>query len=105
MRNRRYTILATFIAIRRHSTRALSTMSGFRSAASSFSSIHRPQGGVSSPWDTPVATPHESPATTPGGSPILRDSDGKRLPKPDDIKMILSDGTFPMSYVGRTTSS
>ncbi|BGP07949.1 hypothetical protein JCM10049v2_003794 [Rhodotorula toruloides] len=65
-------------------------MSGFPSAASSFSSLHRPQG-ISSPWDTPVATPHESPATTPGGSPILRDSDGKRLPKPDDIKMILSD--------------
>lgn len=48
--------------------------------------------GINSPWDTPVATPHESPATTPGGSPILRDSDGKRLPKPDDIHMILSDG-------------
>lgn len=52
--------------------------------------------GVNSPWDTPVATPHESPATTPGGSPILRDSDGKRLPKPDDIHMILSDGQFSL---------
>lgn len=68
-------------------------MSGFRSAASSFSSDLRPQ--VNSPWDTPVATPRESPATTPGGSPILRGVDGKRLPKPDDIKMILSDGSSP----------
>ena len=56
--------------------------------------------GVNSPWDTPVATPHESPATTPGGSPILRDSDGKRLPKPDDIHMILSDGQFPSLCLG-----
>jgi len=64
-------------------------MSGFRSAASSFSGGPRP--GMNSPWDTPVATPFESPATTPGGSPVLRDSDGKRLPKAADIHMILSD--------------
>lgn len=92
------TILSTSIATLRHSTRSPSAMSGFRSAASSFSSIHRPQG-ISSPWDTPVATPHESPATTPGGSPILRDSDGKRLPKADDIKMILSDGAFFSTFL------
>ncbi|GAA5981640.1 hypothetical protein JCM10908_004548 [Rhodotorula pacifica] len=59
-----------------------------RSAVSSISGI---SSGTSSPWDTPVATPRESPATTPGGSPILRDSDGKRLPRADDIHMILSD--------------
>lgn len=62
-----------------------------RSAVSSISGLNSSR---SSPWDTPVATPRESPATTPGGSPILRDSEGKRLPKADDIHMILSDGPF-----------
>lgn len=56
---------------------------------------------MNSPWDTPVATPFESPATTPGGSPVLRDSDGKRLPKAADIHMILSDGALSPLSVGR----
>ncbi|POY74876.1 hypothetical protein BMF94_2149 [Rhodotorula taiwanensis] len=61
-----------------------------RSAVQSMSGLGS-SSGTASPWDTPLATPHESPATTPGGSPIVRDSDGKRLPKMSDIKMILSD--------------
>ncbi|BGP16055.1 hypothetical protein JCM10213_006809 [Rhodosporidiobolus nylandii] len=62
---------------------------GLRSAASSFSASERP--AVGSPWDTPVATPFESPATTPGGSPVVKATSGPQLPRPEDIKMILSD--------------
>ncbi|GAA5984362.1 hypothetical protein JCM11641_006195 [Rhodosporidiobolus odoratus] len=64
-------------------------MSGFRSAASSFSAsdLHRPSA-IGSPWDTPVATP----LTTPGGSPLVAPASyGPPLPRPEDIKMILSD--------------
>ncbi|GAA6027354.1 hypothetical protein JCM8097_002621 [Rhodosporidiobolus ruineniae] len=55
----------------------------------SFSTGDKPS--VASPWDTPVATPFESPATTPGGSPKQRATRVPQLPKPEDIKMILSD--------------
>ncbi|GAA5835667.1 hypothetical protein JCM11251_002989 [Rhodosporidiobolus azoricus] len=64
-------------------------MSGFRSAASSFSGSERPS--LNSPWDTPVATPFGSPATTPGGSPVLRGANKNPMPKAEDIKMVLSD--------------
>ncbi|CEQ40372.1 SPOSA6832_01956, partial [Sporobolomyces salmonicolor] len=67
--------------------------SGFRSAASSFGAADsaRPSP-MSSPWDTPLATPFESPATTPGGSPAQRPFDKNRIPRAEDIHMILSDG-------------
>ncbi|GAA5857546.1 hypothetical protein JCM8547_009332 [Rhodosporidiobolus lusitaniae] len=61
---------------------------GLRSAQSSFSGSDRP--AVGSPWDTPVGTPFMSPATTPGGSPVQKPFN-KDLPRPEDIKMILSD--------------
>ncbi|GAA5880425.1 hypothetical protein JCM1840_007692 [Sporobolomyces johnsonii] len=66
--------------------------SGFRSAASSFGAADstRPSP-ISSPWDTPLATPFESPATTPGGSPAQRPFDKTRIPRAEDIHMILSD--------------
>jgi hypothetical protein len=84
---RRY--LSTTLPVKSHTRPHKMANDLVRSAVASIPGLG---SGINSPWDTPVATPHESPATTPGGSPILRDSDGKRLPKPDDIHMILSDG-------------
>jgi len=68
-------------------------MSGFRSAVSSFSASDsaRPSP-TASPWDTPLATPFDSPATTPGGSPNVHAHNKNKIPKAEDIHMILSDG-------------
>lgn len=68
-------------------------MSGFRSAVSSFGAADsaRPSP-TASPWDTPLATPFDSPATTPGASPLVHAHNKNKIPKAEDIHMILSDG-------------
>ncbi|GAA5987998.1 hypothetical protein JCM5350_007856 [Sporobolomyces pararoseus] len=67
-------------------------MSGFRSAVSSFGAADsaRPSP-TASPWDTPLATPFDSPATTPAASPQVHAHKKNKIPKAEDIHMILSD--------------